>query len=888
VAFRFRGGGARPTVVDMPRPWRGGRVLPWAIAAALALILGFHFWELSLSAQWYTSMGAAPLFWQQTGAPWAAFVLGAAAMLPGAYLASDAALARGGLLPHQRRRPAFAIAAVAAFLFGLGSTALAPTAVLFLHARPMGVRDPVFHQDVGFYVFALPMYEGLLAEALFLMLPWLVVAWLRARRPAEAVRWLCLLGGWEAVRLYLERYQVLYSHQGVVQGASYTDLHANLPLLSADAVLMAVVTLAVGIAAPRLVRPGPAAVGPEGGVGEALRLSRAGVGILAAIAAAVLASLAYPPLLQATVVAPNELARELPYLAQSIRYTRLAYGLSAVRVVNYPGTGAITAKVLADDPETVDNIRLADASAVASAVAQQQAFQPYYQFSPLSADRYVIDGKLVEVLVAGRLLNPAKVPAAAQTWAGRTLLYTHGYGAVMIDVERFTPSGAPMYLESQMPVQGVLPLRRPQIYFGPGPFNGVVVPSGLPEFDYPDLSGVEHDTHFVGHPAGSVPLTFMNRLRLALAGPSLTWFTSGYIEGSSYWVTDRNVMARLNALYPQMIWSDARFVIADGGLYVMANGYTATDAFPDASPYEGINYLHQDAVAVVNAYSGRTRLYAFHNDGILDSYISLDPALWRPLRDLPLSLRRHMEYGSLGMQVQAAMLGTFHVQDPRAFYLREAVWQEARQVVSGNTPEPIPPYHVIMKDPTDGTGFYLITPFSPLSRSNLTGWLSASENLSDFGRLTMYVIPAERTVTGPLQAESLISQNPVIAEQLNLLDQGGSRVLRGNLLTYPMGGGILYVEPEYVQSQGNPFPQLKEVALVSGTTAVMAPTLRQALAELTGASPSSPARTPPAGTTHGKTGTLRQVRSRLAALSAEVARLSAQIRALQRLLARLG
>lgn len=862
-------GSIRPLKID-----RGSiRRIFWLVCAALAVLLGFHLWELSLTAQWYASMNATPLFWIEEGAPWLVFGLAATAMLPGSWLAADALLARTGLIPAERRIPTWLVAGGATFIFALASTELAPTAVLFWHAHAMGVQDPIFGRDVSFYALVLPFYQGLLAESFFLIVPWALLGTLRARRPYEGIRWLGLIGLWETVHLYLERYQVLYSHQGVVQGASYTDLHANLPLLGADVIVVAAASLALLVFGPRLFAAAPSNPRTIG------RRRMPGITwIVAPLAIATLVSQGYPALIQATVVSPNELARELPYLARSIQYTRLAYGLSNLRMVPYSGTKTITASSLSHDPATVNNIRLADTSAVSPAVSQQQAFQPYYDFSPLRPDRYMLHGHLTEVMVAGRMLNTANVPQAAQTWAGRTLLYTHGYGVVMVNVAQFTSSGAPQYLENQMPVRGVVPLSRPQIYFGPSDLPSVAVPSALPEFDYPDVSGVEHDTHFSGAPAGAVPLTFMNRLRLALAGPSLTWFTSGYLNSHSYWLTDRGVGTRLETLYPQILWGRPRFVVSGGGLYLMTNGYTTTSAYPDSAPYEGINYLRQDVVSVVNAYTGRTRLYFYHPDGLLQTYISLDPDLWQPLRDLSAGLVSHMEYGNLGITVQASILSTFHVVQPRAFYLREAVWQVARQVFQDSQPVPIAPYHVIMRDPTDGTGFYLILPFTPLTRTNLAGWLSASENPSDFGRLTMYVIPAEQTVTGPLQAESLVNQNPKIAEQLNLLDQGGSQVLRGNLLTYPIGGSVLYVEPEYVQSQGNPFPQLKEVALVNGTTAVMEPTLRQALSALVGNGPSAP--TGPAR--HPVTGTLAKARAQIATLARELRQLANQVAGLEK------
>ena len=721
------------------------------------------------------------------------------------------------------------------------------TVLKYLHASNFATSEPIFNRDIGFYVFRLPLYEGIRYWLWGLTVSATMVSILAygfngvialERRSGTEMSFsqsakvhltlLCvaiaLLVAWG---FWLARYQLLYSPSGVVFGAGYTDVHAKLlayNLLSVLAVLVAVL-LILSIGQRRLTLP----------------LS----GICLFFVTLVLLNHLYPWLIQQLIVNPNELAKEKPYIAYNIKYTQAAYHLDDVQRQNFAAEAQLDLQSLADNQSTIDNIRLWDYRPLLSTFQQLQEIRLYYKFNDVDVDRYWLNGNYQQVMLSARELDFDRVPQEAQTWVNQRLKYTHGYGLVMSPVNQATPSGLPkLYLKDIPPVSTVdLKLARPAIYYGEKTDNYVFTGTTTPEFDYP-LGDANAFTKYNGK--GGVQLSSIwRRLAYAYDLRSLKILISNYFSPQSRIHYYRQIQTRVKHIAPFLRFDhDPYPTVIQGRLYWIIDAYTSSDRYPYSQPVtesdilprsSGVNYLRNSVKAVVDAYDGTVQFWVVdESDPILATYRQIFPDLFIPRRKTPPQVKAHFRYPLDLFKLQAQMYRTYHMSDPEVFYNREDLWDLPQQTYEGNELV-MEPYYLMVKLPgEEQTGFMLILPFTPAKRDNAIAWMAARSNGEDYGRLLLYNFPKQKLVYGPRQIEARIDQTPEISQQFTLWSQAGSKVIRGDLLIIPIEQSLIYIEPVYLRAEQGELPELKRVIVAYDKQVVMEQNLEQALATIFG------------------------------------------------------
>ncbi len=625
----------------------------------------------------------------------------------------------------------------------------------------------------------------------------------------------------------LDSYKLLYSHRGAVFGAGYTDVNAQLPAYN----ILIVVTIiaALLLLANVFLR----------------RTWRIMAGVLVVwFGISLVAGNFYPGLVQQFQVEPNEFTLEREYIDHNIDLTRAAYELDSVEVVNYRAVEEITSEALLAEPETILNIRLWDYRPLFLTYNQIQALRQYYIFNDIDVDRYLIDGKTQQVMLAARELYPEGLSDEAQTWVNRRLVYTHGYGVAISPVAEVTRDGLPRFLLKDLPPVGVLDITTPQIYFGERTNGYVIVRTEQAEFDYPAEAGnvftrFEADT---GIPIGG----WLNRLVFALRFGDINFLLTDAIMPESKLLWRRLITERVEEVAPFLHFDDDPYIVLaeDGRLYWYQDAYTTSSLFPYSTPLESnnpllprwpLNYIRNSVKIVTDAYTGKTTFYVVDSDEpIIAAYSQIFPDLFVPMGEMPESLLRHIRYPNELFSIQAEIFRTYHMTDAGEFYNREDVWEWPQEVFESSSVL-MEPYYVLMELPgREGLDFIQILPFTPANRENMIAWLAAQSNPAKYGEKVVYQFGKDTLFYGPKQVEARIDQDPVISSQLSLWNQQGSQVIRGNLLVIPVGSGLLYVEPLYLQAANGRIPELKRVILATADRVVMAENLGLALAEIFG------------------------------------------------------
>lgn len=711
--------------------------------------------------------------------------------------------------------------------------------LVFRHAVPFSVTDPIFGLDAGFYVFRLPVYDLLagwfLTLVILSLIGNLILYWMmgaiRERRPLLHLSVLGALAlGLIAAQYQLARLGLLTSTRGVVFGAGYTDVHARIPLYN---LLTAVVLLAAALSLA------------NGFIRRWRFLLLVGAAwLLIAIVGPI-----YPGVMQRYVVAPNELAAERPYIRHAITFTRYAFGLENVQEHEFPAAGQLTPQVLEANRPTLQNIRLWDWRPLLTTYGQLQEIRLYYTFNDVDVDRYILGGEMREVMLAVRELDTEQLPEQAQTWINRHVIYTHGYGVVVSPVNEFTREGLPVMLLRDIPPQSadpVLEITRPEVYFSEVTNEYAIVNTTEPEFDYP--RGDENIYARYEGPAG-VPLGgFFRRALFALRFNSSQILFSSAIRPDSRILFHRQIGDRVWTLAP-IFWydPDPYPVIADGRIVWLYDAYTWTNRFPYSEPFSGVNYIRNSVKVAIDAYTGETTFYVVDpTDPIIRVYQAIFPNLFTPGEQMSPVLRAHWRYPEQLFRVQAAAYAAYHMKDPQVFYNKEDLWAAPTEVREQGEQE-MAPYYVVMQLSTeDKVGFMLMRPYVPNGRRNMIAWLYADSDGEDYGQLGVFKFPKQELIYGPMQIEARFDQDPYISQQLTLWNQHGSQVIRGNLLVIPIDDTLLYVEPLYLQAATGRFPELKRVLVAYGDSVAMAEDFTTALAQVIGlAAPPIPPPTVP-------------------------------------------
>lgn len=699
----------------------------------------------------------------------------------------------------------------------------------YANAMPFGVSDPIFGQDVAFYVFTLPIYRFLVSwggsaiilTALATSATYLMglgrIQWTNAvKAHLSFLGFLFLLiNAWS---YQLDKYELVYSPRGVVFGASYTDVNAQIPAFNILTILA--LALAVLLLVNVFVRA----------------LKAIGIAVALWILAALVLSEFYPNIVQNFEVKPNEFAKEEQYIKHNIALTRLAYALDSIQEAPFPAEDVLSPAEIQRNADTINNIRLQDYRPLLQTYNQIQSIRTYYEFSDVDVDRYTIGGKYRQVMVSVRELATHKLSEKAQTWVNLHLVYTHGYGVVVSPVNEFTADGLPNLLVKDIPPTGAIQVTRPQIYFGEETKDYVFVKTREKEFDYP--KGDENAfTTYEGTGGVSVG-SLWDRLMFALRFGDMNILLTDALTNESRVLFNRQIQTRIQRITPfLMLDKDPYPVITDGKIVWMQDAYTVTDKYPYSEPYQrNINYIRNSVKITVDAYDGTVTFYiAEPDEPILRTYRAIFPALFKPIEQMPTSLREHLRYPEGLFTIQAAMYRTYHMQDPLVFYNKEDLWAFPNESSDGR-PNPMEPYYVIMRLPGETREeFMLMLPFTPAKRQNMIAWMSAKSDGADYGKRLVYRFPKDKLVYGPEQIHARLNQDPKISAELTLLSQRGSRVLWGNLLVIPIEKSVLYIQPMYLLAEQSQIPQLKRVVVATANNVVMEATLGESLARIFGA-----------------------------------------------------
>ena len=729
-------------------------------------------------------------------------------------------------------------AAVIACVAGLSAMANWESVLRFVNATPFGATDPLFGRDLGFFVFILPFWRSVHGWAMALVLTTLVLMLVlsvlqrslvitpRGLRLAAGARTHLLVLGTlalllKAVGFWLERFEVVYSPRGVVFGASYTDVYASLPMLGALAVLA---LLCAGACAVQIRWPGMRLV--AGGVIVLVIAWVGGLGV-------------YPALLQRFRVLPNELAAERPFIANTIRMTRQAYGLDRIEARAFPAAESLDRVAVERNEATIKNIRLWDHRPLLRTFAQLQEIRTYYQFPDVDIDRYFLNGEYRQLMLSPREMAYDKLPS--RVWINEHLTFTHGYGLVAGPVNRITPEGLPELFVKDMPpaVTGGMPkITRPEIYYGETSNAYALVGTRSQELDYP---AGDQNVYATYRGRGGISIaTWARQLLFAARFGEKNLVLSNDLTADSRLMMYRAVGARLQQIAPFLSFDPDPYIVVTpaGRLVWLIDGYTTTDRYPYSEPARVPNvgnYLRNAVKATVDAYDGTVEFYiADPSDPLVRTYARAFPGLLKPLEQMPVDLRAHLRYPEGFFAVQARMYATYHMQDPQVFYNKEDLWALPRRTLEGRDQD-MEPYYTIMRLPGEAKEeFVLLTLFNPSRRDNMIAWLAARSDPPHYGRLVVYVFPKEKNIYGPRLIDARIDQDPIISRQLSLWNQRGSTVIRGSLLAIPIEQSLIYVQPLYLAAEQGALPELRRVTVVYGNQIAMEPTLEQALVTIFG------------------------------------------------------
>lgn len=760
-------------------------------------------------------------------------------------------------------------------LFGLfagsGATAQWRNWLLFSHAQDFGTVDPLFHKDIGFYIFRLPFHRFLFTWAFSSLLVITIVVGvahyfmggIRSGPVGERVTpqvkahlsvllgLLVLLKAWG---YRLDQFSLLFSKRGTINGASYTDVHAQWPALK----LMVIIAIVAGILFLINIRL-------RGWI-----LPAAAVGILALTS--ILAGGLYPALVQRFRVTPQERLRETPFIERNIAQTRAAFGIADknITVKTFTAQQQLNAAAINRNRSTVENIRLWSPDVLAEVYAQIQRITPYYEFLDVDIDRYDVGGTRRQVMLSAREIAQQGLPASARTWINNHLVYTHGFQIVASRVDRVTSDGQPSFLLKDIPGQsepGFPPVTQQRIYFGESedvPF--VLVNTAEDEVDYPTGERLQ-TTKYEGD-GGIQVKGFFRRAAFAWRFRDFNVLISGAVKNDSRIIFRRRVSDRLRHVAPFLKFDHDPYVaIVDGRVTWINDAYTTTDMYPysqrlDLAQIIGpdtlisgtANYIRNSVKVTVDALTGKITLYVFdESDPIIRSWRSVWPDIFQPASAMSEQLRAHLRYPEDLFTVQAAQYTLYHITSASDFYQREDAWRIP------NDPRPradttFPPYYVLMTLPGETEQqFILMLPFAPFSqqggtrRTNMTAWLAARSDPKGYGEMLSFVFPRSQNVPGPEQIQARINQDPEVSQQITLWNQSNSVVRYGNLLVIPIENSLLYVQPLYLEASEGALPELKRVVLVSGENVVMGESLDRALAALFGQGAEAPIEGP--GTT---------------------------------------
>ncbi|MFA5919208.1 MAG: UPF0182 family protein [Candidatus Nanopelagicaceae bacterium] len=788
---------------------------------------------------------------------------------------------RGQIEPI-RRLVTGGLALVLFYFAGTAGTQLWSSWMLFRNSTPFGVKDSQFGLDISYFAFRLPFWQALLewgiSTVIISIMAASVVHYLyggirlqvREDRTTVTARvQLSILLGivvlLKGMAYWLDRYHLALKEGKLITGLTYTDVNAVLP---AKAILAGIAVVCSLLFFANIIR-------------RSWVLPAAGVSLL--VVSSLLISTVYPGIIQQFQVKPSESTKEAPYIQKNIDATRTAYGLSDVTVKDYRATIETSAGQLSKDAATISNIRLMDPNVLSATFRQLQQIKPYYTFADsLDIDRYTVNGVQRDAIVAVRELNVAGNPS--RNWINDHLVYTHGFGFVAAYGNVRDADGKPSFIVGDLPPTKGLGAFEPRIYFGENvpdySIIGGAKTSTPVELDYPDDSSANGQKNVTYTGKGGVPMgSLINRLVFALKYQEQRIVLSNLVNADSKILFERNPRVRVAKVAPWLtLDGDPYPALVDGRILWIVDGYTTSAGYPyskkttlssattdalttnsasiTAQSNASVNYIRNSVKATVDAYDGTVTLYQWDTeDPVLKTWSKVFPNTVKPKSAISKSLLAHVRYPEDLFRVQRDILSSYHVRTASAFYGGQDFWRVPRDPSTfGGNASAQPPYYLTLQMPgATQSHFALTTPFVPVGgRENLSAFASVNSDPGpDYGKITVLQLPRSTNIAGPSQVASNFEAKPTVANSLSLLRQGGSDVVLGSLLTLPVGGGLLYVQPVYVQATSNSasYPLLQKVLVSFGDQIGFDDTLKGALDQVFGGNSgtSGGTTTPPTG-----------------------------------------
>ncbi len=760
----------------------------------------------------------------------------------------------------------------------------------FFNYSSFGIKDPLFGNDVGFYMFRYNFLKGLADSALLVIIAFLVVTVLfhsllvgiasperhqeqssetqqnfefdpndplgsifkgfgnkadqMRERTAKstfvlkakavlnvALKEIVVLGVLLflalAAKLYLGRFGLLYGGTGVAYGAGYTDVTVTLNVYRILIVLAIVEAVLLVIAATK----------------KKVLLAFAVPVLMIVIS---LVGTGAARLVQTIVVEPNELNKESKYLQNNLTYTRLAYDLEDITDEVFDPQADLDIVDVLRNMGTLSNLRINDFAPTKQFYSQTQTIRRYYSFNDVDVDRYNINDEYTQVFLSAREIDSNNVD---DSWLIRHLKYTHGYGLTLSRVDRITSSGQPEMLIQNIPPVSQIPevkITRPEIYYGEMNSDYIIVKTGETEFDYPSGDSNVYTTY---EGTGGIKLGLANRILFSIREKSLKMLVSTNITSESRIMIYRNIMKRVQKIAPFLTYDDDPYVVTvDGKIYWIVDAYTQSTLYPYSEPYDKMyktNYVRNSVKIIIDAYNGDVNFYICDpEDPMIQTLAKIYPKLFKGMEQMPESFKAHLQYPNAMFNIQAGVYARYHMTDVAVFYQNEDAWQISKNIYDQSETTMTANFFIMKLPGEKDTEFVSNVSYTPAGKNNLTGILVARSDGEHYGDIMLYQMPKGKLIYGPLQVESKIDQDPEISKEFSLWNGSGSKYSRGEMFVIPIEDSLLYVEPVYLEASTASLPEVKRVIVFYNEKLAYAATLAEALDMLFGKGAGDPLLTP--------------------------------------------
>ncbi|WP_027626477.1 UPF0182 family protein [Clostridium lundense] len=717
--------------------------------------------------------------------------------------------------------------------------------IQFTNSIDFKVKDPIFNNDVSFYIFKLPLiestYTAIMSLLIFLVLVTLVIYFLLdikdkvqygnsknifsnvqeiksgittfAGRQLAIISALILL--FLSLGFLIKSWNLVYSPRGVAYGASYTDIHVTLIFYKIIIVVSLIASIVVFLSVLRK-RIKPIVIS------------------ISIILILILSEGLVSNLVQTFLVKSNEKKLEENYIKYNIDYTRKAFNIDNIQEIQLDVKNDLTNEDIKANKDIIDNIRINAFEPALEFYNQYQTIRPYYIFNDMDIDRYKIKDKYVQVFISPRELNLQNIDP--DTWQNRHLIYTHGYGVAMSKVNSVTSDGQPDFLIKDIPPENNtnISLKNPRIYFGEKTNDYAIVNTKLKEFDYP--KGGDNKINEYDGKSG-IRMTFFNKLLFAISERNFNFIFSRDITRDSRILLNRNIIDRVNKIAPFLVYDkDPYITIYNDRLYWIIDAYTTSNRYPYSQPYNNINYIRNSVKVVVDALDGDVSFYIVDkNDPIVMSYSKIFKNLFKDFNTLPEGIRQHFKYPEDIFKIQCNVLEKYHMTDPMAFLNGDDLWEISKNQKLVETEKSVSesPCVIMKLKGEKSEEMVLLEYFNMKDRNTMSSILGARMDRGNYGKFVMYSLPSHKTIYSPYFFKQKLKQDPLISKELSLWDAGGSHVQFGDTIIVPVNNSLLYIESMYLRANGkNSAPEVKRVILSYGDKVVLAENINSALNQL--------------------------------------------------------